>query len=79
MSQVFVSLQILRLQKALGVTVQGGNCIVFDSGIQNYSRISHWVRRAVGYLDGYNFQKTYGKQRIEKVWWLNRKPLIQAL
>lgn len=37
-------------------------CIVFDTGIQNYSRISHWVRRAVVYLDGYNFQKTNGKQ-----------------
>lgn len=79
MSQVFDSLQILRLQKALGVAVQGGNCIVFDSGIQNDSRVSHCIRRAVVYLDGYNFQKTDGKQRIEKVWWLNRNTLTQAL
>lgn len=35
MFQVLDSLQILGLQKALDVTVQEGNCIVLDSGIQN--------------------------------------------
>lgn len=59
--------------------LQGGNCTAFDSSIQNYSSISPWVRRAVVHVDGYNFQKTDGKQRIEKVWWLNRMPLTQTL
>lgn len=44
-------MQILRIQKAPGVTLQGGNCTAFDSSIQNYSRISPWVRRAVVYVD----------------------------
>jgi len=40
---------------------------VFDSGIQNHSRISHWVRRAVVYLEGYNFQKTWKTEDREGV------------
>lgn len=44
MSQVFGSLQILGLQKALDVMVQQENYILFDSVIQSYRRINHWTR-----------------------------------